>query len=153
MKLKKEKGAQAIEFALLLPLLLAIVFLIVDLGFLVYNKAIITNASREAARRASVLSANPWSTTTVAGIACSYAKNFLISTNGSKSGNCKGTAGGTADPLVEVSNPNGNVPPQFGDPITVRVTYSYTGFLNPATTLLLDVGQWNLVASSTMNHE
>lgn len=153
MKPNKEHGAQALEFALLLPLLILIIFLIVDLGFLVYNKAVITNASREAARRASVLTATPWVAKNVAGIACDYAKNLLISTAGNKVGDCKGTANGTADPKVDVLNPNGNVPPQFGDPITVQVTYSYTGFLNPATTLLLSVSPWNLVASSTMNHE
>lgn len=153
MKSRRESGAQIIEFALLLPILLLVIFLIIDFGFLVYNKAVITNASREAARRAAVLTATPWSAANIAGVACDYAKTLLISTTSKTSGNCKGTAGGPADPHVVVSNPNGNVPPQFGDPITVQVTYSYTGFLNPATTLLLSVSPWSLVASSTMNHE
>lgn len=153
MRYRSQNGAQIIEFSLLLPLLLLIIFLIIDFGFVVYNKAIITNASREAARRASVLTATPWSPTNVANIACNYAKNLLISTTENKTGNCKGTAGGTAEPKVEILNPNGNIPPQFGDPITVEITYSYRGFLNPSTTFLLSVSPWSLVSSSTMNHE
>ncbi len=58
MKFKSQRGAQIVEFALILPLLLAIMMLIIDFGFLVYNKAVITNASREAARAGTVLTAN-----------------------------------------------------------------------------------------------
>ena len=45
----KQKGAQAVEFALVLPFFILILFLVLDFGMLVYNKAIITNASREGA--------------------------------------------------------------------------------------------------------
>jgi Flp pilus assembly protein TadG len=78
MKTGYQRGAQVVEFALVLPFLLMIIFLIIDLGFLVYNKAVITNASREAARRSSVLTATPWSIASVAAIACNYAKKSLI---------------------------------------------------------------------------
>jgi len=54
MKKKKlfrcQKGASAVEFALVLPLLLVFVFGIIEFGILLYDKAIITNASREGAR-------------------------------------------------------------------------------------------------------
>ena len=150
MKSKSQAGAQILEFALLLPFLIMMLFLIIDFGFLVYNKAVLTNASREAARKASVLTATPWSTSNVAAVACNYAKNSLIST---RKGTHTSTCSGTADPVIVVSNPNGNVPPNFGDPITVQVTYGYSGFLTSTTTLLLSMPPCTLVASTKMNHE
>lgn len=54
MKIKSEKlsqsGAVAMEFALVLPVLLLILFGIIEFSILFYNKAVITNASREGAR-------------------------------------------------------------------------------------------------------
>ena len=45
-----QKGAAAVEFAIILPLLMLLVFGIIDTGLLLYNQQIITNASREGAR-------------------------------------------------------------------------------------------------------
>lgn len=149
MKYNNQNGAQIVEFALVLPILLIILFLIIDFGFLVYNKALLTNASREAARAGTVLTATPWSTTAVAASACNYAKATLITM---KSGTHTATCSGTADPVIVVSNPNGNVPPHFGDPITVTISYAYSGFMNSASAWL-SVPSWNLTATSTMNHE
>jgi Flp pilus assembly protein TadG len=54
MKIKKQtlsqSGASAMEFALILPVLLMILFGIIEFSILFYNKAVITNASREGAR-------------------------------------------------------------------------------------------------------
>lgn len=150
MKILRQRGAQVIEFALVLPFLLLLLFLIIDFGFLVYNKAVLTNASREAARHGTVLTAEPWSEAAVKLIACNYAKGSLISTlPGTHTDDCTGDA----DPKVEVFNPNAHVPPQFGDPITVQITYTYAGFLTPLTRLLLPVDPWTLVAETRMNHE
>lgn len=149
MRRNKERGAQAVEFALVLPFLLIVIFMIIDFAFLVYNQAVITNASREAARAGSVLRTTPWSTSSVAAVACTYVTGALISM---KSGTKTAACSGTADPVITVSNPNGNVPPQFGDPVTVQVTYVYAGFLNSASGWI-GVAPWSLSASSTMNHE
>lgn len=46
----KEKGASAVEFALVLPVLILLLFGIIEFGLLLYDKAVITNASREGAR-------------------------------------------------------------------------------------------------------
>jgi len=45
-----ERGASAVEFALLLPLLMLIVFGIIEFGIGLYRQAVLTNASREGAR-------------------------------------------------------------------------------------------------------
>ncbi len=50
MIIRRENGTAAIEFAIILPLLLLLVFGIIEFSLLLYNKAMITNASREGAR-------------------------------------------------------------------------------------------------------
>ncbi len=47
---KPERGAVIVEFALVLPLLLLLLFGIIEFGLLFYNKQVLTNASREGAR-------------------------------------------------------------------------------------------------------
>ena len=49
-KLRSESGASAVEFALLLPVLMMILFGIIEFGLALYRQAILTNASREGAR-------------------------------------------------------------------------------------------------------
>lgn len=160
---RKQSGASAVEFALVLPFLLIILFLTMDFGFMVYNKAVITNASREAARHGTVLTATPWSSASVAMVACRYTytdtdnpnnnkfTSLLISTKtGTHTKNCSGTA----DPVITVSNVNGNVPPNFGDPITVSITYAYSGFLLNRTNSWMESTAFpSLVAVTSMNHE
>lgn len=46
----REQGASAAEFALILPILLLLLFGIIEFGIIFFNKAVITNASREGAR-------------------------------------------------------------------------------------------------------
>ena len=52
MKERKEsqKGALAVEFALVLPVLLLLILAIIELSFFLFNRAVITNAAREGAR-------------------------------------------------------------------------------------------------------
>lgn len=52
--LKNENGQSMVEFAVTLPLLLLLVFGIIDFGWLFYNKMGVENASREGARYAIV---------------------------------------------------------------------------------------------------
>jgi Flp pilus assembly protein TadG len=47
---RSERGAELIEFALVLPLLLLLVLGIVDFGFLFQRLEVVTNAAREGAR-------------------------------------------------------------------------------------------------------
>ena len=50
----RHRGVSAVEFAIVLPVLLIIIFGIINLGVLMYNHAVITNAAREGARWASI---------------------------------------------------------------------------------------------------
>ena len=47
---RDERGVAAVEFALVLPLLLILMFGIVEFGLAWYSKQVLTNASREGAR-------------------------------------------------------------------------------------------------------
>ena len=51
-----QRGAAAVEMAIVLPLLLLVIAGIIDLGRLLYTQVILTNAAREGARTAVVLS-------------------------------------------------------------------------------------------------
>ncbi len=129
----KQKGAQAVEFALVLPFFILILFAVLDFGILVYNKAIITNASREGARSGVVLSAASWSATAVKQTACNYARNTLISV---KSGTTNTTCTGTKDPVINVysgtsatcPSPSGSTAPDFGVPVALTISYPVSGF-------------------------
>jgi hypothetical protein len=47
---RNDRGATAVEFAIILPLLLLFVFGIIEWGLYMYNRQVITNAAREGAR-------------------------------------------------------------------------------------------------------
>jgi Flp pilus assembly protein TadG len=49
-RLRSERGAELVEFALCLPLLLIVVLGILDFGFLFQRYEVVTNAAREGAR-------------------------------------------------------------------------------------------------------
>ncbi len=49
-----ERGAAAVEFALVVPLLLMLVFGIVDFGYMINRASIVNNAARDAAREGSL---------------------------------------------------------------------------------------------------
>lgn len=51
---RSPRGAAAVEFALLVPFLVLLVFGIIDFGFMLNRDAVVNNASREGVRTASV---------------------------------------------------------------------------------------------------
>ncbi len=55
----RQRGTATVEFGLLLPVLLLIVSGIIEFGMALYDKAVITNASREGARAGIVLRVPP----------------------------------------------------------------------------------------------
>ena len=56
--IKNQEGAAAVEFALIAPLLILLTFGIIEFGLFLFNKHIITNASREIARAGIVAREN-----------------------------------------------------------------------------------------------
>lgn len=131
------KGSVAVEFALVLPLLLFLVFSIIECSFALYDKAVITNASREAARAGIVLRTPKLSKTQIATIASNYCQNNLIS------------FAQNATPTVLVTDNGTNT---FGTPLQVTVSYVYTG-LGFGQLISALAGPMTMNASTTMNNE
>jgi Flp pilus assembly protein TadG len=53
-----QKGATAVEFAIVLSLLLTLIFGIIEFGLFIFNRHVITNAAREGAR-AGIIARQP----------------------------------------------------------------------------------------------
>ncbi|MDO3378430.1 TadE/TadG family type IV pilus assembly protein [Geoalkalibacter halelectricus] len=147
MHLRDDRGAAAVEFAVVLPLLLMLVFGIIEFGLLIYNKAMITNASREAARAGIVYASDPTTgelarldKAALEDIVKAYCEAYLITFSSSPQG-----------PLIEVS-PNAPETLPRGENLTVTVRYHYDYILLPAFVKTL-VGGSTLVADTTMRAE
>ena len=82
LKTRGQRGAAMIEFALVLPVLLIVLLGTVEFSLLLYNKAMITNASREGARLGIVYRPGGGLTHPICGDigtrAQQYAQNHLI---------------------------------------------------------------------------
>jgi Flp pilus assembly protein TadG len=108
----RQRGAAAVEFALVLPLLLALVLGVVDLGLAVYTQSVLSNASREGARAGVVLALMRPSSQAISAVVQTYLSNSLGSVN--KFGTLTFTP---PSPCVDA---NGI--------LTVQMTYSFKGF-------------------------
>ena len=133
---KKQSGVAAVEFAIVLPILLLVLFGIIEFGLALYDKQVLTNASREGARAGIVL-ANPKPTTTdIQNVVLHYTSTYLI------------TFGTQNTPTVTTSGANG----AFGTPLSVTVAYTYTG-LGVGAMLNALHAPLALSATTTMNNE
>lgn len=136
--ISSRRGAALVEFAIVLPLLLALVFGIIEFGFLFYNKAMLTNASREGARLGIVY--NFPTRTTAAAIedrVKQYCGSNLITFGGSK---------------IPTLNPPPTPCVNSGDPLTVTVNFSYQFLVLPNFVSGL-TGPLTLQAATTMRCE
>lgn len=126
-RLKSERGAELIEFALIFPLLLLVMLGIVDFGFLFQRYEVLTNATREGARMA-VLPA--YTTPDVKVRVCAY-----LTTGGVPTTGCPNNP---TNPVVTVTDDTVTVP--TGPTLDVkRVQLSYTHtymFVGPIISLM-----------------
>ena len=137
--IKDQKGGAVIEFAIVLPLLVLLAVGICEFGLLVYNKHVITNASREGARAGIVqrtdsngnpLFADAQVEAIIEGIVLNYCSQRLI------------TFGTNSPPTVFSTGVNG----VFQQDLSVKVTYDYN-FLVPS---LFGLGQAKELTSMTL---
>jgi Flp pilus assembly protein TadG len=112
MKLKSQSGAAAVEFAIILPVLILLVFGTIEFGLLLYNQQVITNASREGARAGIVSQSPRVSDTQISAVITGYCGGNLV------------TFGSPNVPTVDIQPPDrtGSI---FGDDLMVTVTYNY----------------------------
>jgi hypothetical protein len=132
-KIVDQRGASSVEFAIVLPLLAIFLFGIIEFSILFYDKAVITNASREGARYGILYTPDPRmpivKTGSRDGIETKvnyYAKEHLIS------------FGGPTDPVIKVDllKEDGtfveNSPCTMADDtLIVTVTYHYDFLIVP----------------------
>ena len=112
--LKDNQGAVLVEFVIVLPLLLILLFASIEFGVLFYNQAMITNASREGARTGIVFRPDPRvDPAQIQQVVTNYCSDHVI------------TFGTPNDCEVELP---GTLPTASGESLPVRVTYNY-GFL------------------------
>ena len=131
-----EKGASAVEFALVLPLLLTLLFGTVEFGLLMYDKAVLTNACREGARF-GIVQASPRNTDTdIKDVVKGYCEDYLI------------TFGADIAPVVTPLFTTQN----FGDNLTVTATYKYE-FIFMDNVINALIGGTNLSSRATMKYE
>jgi Flp pilus assembly protein TadG len=69
---KQQCGSATVEMAIVLPLLLVLVFGIVEFGVALYRQEVLTNASREGARAGIVLSTPPVTTAQIQSVVTNY---------------------------------------------------------------------------------
>lgn len=136
--LSAEHGGSLVEFAIVMPLLFILLFGIIDFGILLYNQAVITNASREGARY-GIVSRSPRRTDEEIS---TFVRSFCDS-------NLLKTFGTWTDPAV---TPN-YAGQDFGDPLSVQVQWQHRFLALPN---LPGVGLSNpmtLSAQTVMNYE
>ena len=118
--IKEQKGAALVEFAIVLVVLFLLAIGTSEIGLLLYNKQVITNASREGARAGIVRGGtDALSDLEVKAVVIDYCDQRLIDFSGTS--------------LVDgdiVLNPSTR-PTGFGDDFSVIVTYNYH-FLVPS---------------------
>ncbi|WP_322051780.1 TadE family protein [Paraburkholderia bannensis] len=132
----RQGGIAAVEFAIVLPLLLLIVFGTVELGFALYDKAVITNASREGARAGIVLKSPKPTASDIQNVVTNYTSSRLF------------TFGSQNSPVVTTTGAGGT----FGQPLSVSVSYQYKG-LGFGQMLSAITGTITLSATAVMNNE
>ncbi|BCF95161.1 TadE/TadG family type IV pilus assembly protein [Paraburkholderia largidicola] len=134
---RAQRGVAAVEFAIVLPLLLLVLFGIVEFGVALYDKAMITNASREGARAGVVLRTPKPGAQDITNVVLAYSRNYLI------------TFGSSNTPTVSVPSGIGGT---FGTPLTVTVSYQYAG-LGLGAMLSAFTGPIVMTATTIMNNE
>jgi Flp pilus assembly protein TadG len=114
----KQRGASAIEFAIVLPLLLLVVDGVMEFGMLAFDKVMITHAAREAVRAGVVLSSPKLTSTDIALVASNYCQHFLLSF-------------GSTQGLQVVANQSSDGASQT--PLRVSISFTYTSLLYGGT--------------------
>ena len=141
MNINEETGASAVEFAIVLPLLILLLFGAIEFGLLLYNQQVITNASREGARFGIVVDAPRKTEAEIKNEVREYCNGTdedgnLVTFDGNKL---------LTDADIVVQGAQGS----FQDDLTVTVMYDY-GFLVLAN---LGFGNITLTAQTVMKME
>ena len=141
-----ERGAELIEFAFVLPVLLLVAFGIIDFGFLFKEYEVVTNAAREGARLKSLGDSTAYSNADVQ----ARVLNYII--NGGLDGSLLVTPVPVTATTIPVSATD---PTVTASAFTVTVTYPHRFWVLAGIAQMFggSFGTANLTASSTMRSE
>ncbi len=131
-----EAGASAVEFAIILPILVLLIFGIIEFSVALYDKAMITNASREGARAGIIYRVPSVTDGEITNVVNSYLGSSLITFGAPVAANTTVTRIGY--------NP--------GDELKVTVNYNYTFLIIPSFVTSLG-GGINMAAETVMRME
>ena len=148
--IRSEKGVSAVEFALVAPLLFILTFGIIEFSLLLFDKAVVTNASREGARAAIVYNTDgvdytPLTQAEIQDVVTSYANGYLINLGGGSE---------LVNDDIDVVYETGTA--VSGGDVTVTVTYTYEFLVFPDLTGLIGGsfdGDIDLVGTTVMRME
>lgn len=140
MKIRKawerQEGQSLVEFALILPVFLILLFGVIEFGLLLYNQHVITNASREGARYGIVVRAPRRTADEITAVVDAYCADHMV------------TFGTQTPPTTSVTSTGQS----FGDDLTVEVTFHYDFLLLP-NFIANFMGGTDLRAHTTMKME
>jgi Flp pilus assembly protein TadG len=142
--LKKSRGASAVEFAIILPLLVLLVFGIIELSLALYDQAMITNASREGARVGIVYRIPAVTDAEISNVVNNYLGTHLVTFGGKRSPSSNPITGATVIVTRAGVSPGGD--------LRVRVGYTYSFLVLPQFTPGLGQGI-NMAAETVMRME
>ena len=137
MKIRNQNGASAVEFAIVLPVLVLLIAGIMEFSTLLYDQAVITNASREGARVGIVFSDPPISDAEIEAVVNNYCAGHMI------------TFGAAPGATTNISRAGSG---SAGDPLTVSVNYHYDFLVIPNFLSNL-AGGINLAGQTVMRME
>ena len=132
MRLQREDGVVALEFALILPLFLLIVAGIIECAVMLFDQQVITNASREGARAGIIQAIPKPSEADIQGVVTTYLTGAGLNA-------ARATVDVTGEALT------------FGNDLIVRVDYLYNFLFFPK--FLGGSASMTLSAITTMRHE
>jgi Flp pilus assembly protein TadG len=105
-----QRGGTATEMALMLPMIVLLIFGMIEFSLLLYNRQVITNGSREGARAGIVQTGGPRvSDGDISNVVNQYCASRLV------------TFGAASGPSTAVTRAGTG----FGSDLNVRVTYDY----------------------------
>ena len=147
---KLQKGTSIVEFAFVAPLFFLLLFGIIEFSVILFDKAVITNASREGARAGIVFRDGDRTiggagvgaeTTDIENVINNYASAYLMS------------LGGTSSITTVVTRNDNNTNGIFdvGDELTVDVQYPYSYLILPGFVNALS--DFSLGATTVMRAE
>ena len=145
-----------VEFALILPLLMVILFGIIEFGAVLYNKAVITNASRDASRYAARFYTNP-ANATATRPQCSDIQNYVVNYVNRYFLTFTGSTFDVSNVSCPTGTPYNNYGAYAGYVDTIRVQYQYDFLVFGNLIGILTGGTWSpsltLRAQTSMRDE